>query len=87
MLAEIIEFDRKYYTKRGVNYDEMNLQTLQILPTQNRIPALQKDYELMSDMIFGKKPSWDAIMDFLAQLEEKLHSLEIREENDFMQSI
>ena len=87
LLTGIIAFDRKYYTKRGVNYDGMNLQTLQILPTQNRIPALQKDYELMSDMILGKKPSWDAIMDFLAQLEEKLHSLEIREENDFMQSI
>lgn len=75
LLNEIIAFDRKFYSKPGVDYDAMALHTLKLLPPTYRFDDLAKDYQQMQDMIFGDSPTWDALLAFLANLENELHSL------------
>lgn len=77
LLKSIIEFDRKFYVKKGVNYDEMNLQTLHLFPAENRIGDLRRDYQQMQEMIFGEKPTWDELMNFIRTIETELHGLSI----------
>lgn len=77
LLKSIIEFDRKFYIKKGVNYDEMNLQTLHLFPAENRIDDLRRDYQQMQEMIFGEKPTWNELLDFIHTLENELHDLSI----------
>lgn len=75
LLDDIIGFDRKYYAKRGVDYDDISLKTLSLMPRDNQLSDLKKDYDQMSDMIFGEEPSWDAILQFISELEAELHSI------------
>ena len=74
LLDSIISFDRKFYTKRGVNYDSISTDTLRLYPSEARMEALRKDYEQMGEMIFGTTPSWNELMDFCKKLERQLHS-------------
>ena len=75
LLTGIIAFDRKFYQKRGVDYDAMGLSTLKLLPPPHRADDLAKDYQQMQDMIFGDKPTWNELMQSLAALEKELHAL------------
>ena len=45
LLKSIIEFDRKFYVKKGVNYDEINFQTPRLFPAENKIDDLRRDYQ------------------------------------------
>lgn len=75
LLASIIEFDRKFYPKRGVNYDTMTLATLNLLPAEIRQKDLEKDYMQMGDMIYGDKPDWSQLQTFLSKLEDEIRTL------------
>ena len=74
-MASIIEFDRKFYPKRGVNYDTMTLATLNLLPAEIRQKDLEKDYMQMGDMIYGDKPDWSQLQTFLSKLEDEIRTL------------
>ena len=75
LLTSIIEFDRKFYPKRGVNYDTMTLATLNLLPAEIRQKDLEKDYMQMGDMIYGDKPDWSQLQTFLSKLEDEIRTL------------
>lgn len=75
LLASIIEFDRKFYPKHGVNYDTMTLATLNLLPAEIRQKDLEKDYMQMGDMIYGDKPDWSQLQTFLSKLEDEIRTL------------
>ena len=75
LLGEIIASDRKFYPKRGVDYDAMSLSTLKLLPPPRRTADLAKDYQQMQDMIFGDRPTWNELLEILTSLEGNLHSL------------
>ena len=70
LLASIIEFDRKFYPKHGVNYDTMTLATLNLLPAEIRQKDLEKDYMQMGDMIYGEIPRWEDLINCIGILEE-----------------
>ena len=75
LLNEIIAFDRKFYQKPGVDYDKMDLRTLRLSPPPSRIADLEQDYSQMQEMIFGEKPTWQVLLQFLSTLEKDLHLL------------
>ena len=70
LLTSIIEFDRKFYPKRGVDYDTMTLATLNLLPAGIRQKDLEKDYIQMGDMIYGEIPRWEDLINSIGMLEE-----------------
>lgn len=75
LLNEIIAFDRKFYHKPGVDYDNINLRTLRLSPPPSRIADLEHDYSQMHEMIFGKKPTWAEILQLFTVVENDLHFL------------
>ncbi|MBO4405354.1 MAG: nucleotidyl transferase AbiEii/AbiGii toxin family protein [Alphaproteobacteria bacterium] len=75
LLNDIVAFDRKFYQKPGVDYDKMGLRTLRLSPPPQRAADLERDYSQMQEMIFGEKPTWQVLLQFLAILEKKLYSL------------
>ena len=75
LLNDIVAFDRKFYQKPGVDYDKMGLRTLRLSPPPQRAADLERDYSQMQEMIFGEKPTWQALLQFIAILEKDLQSL------------
>lgn len=47
--------------------------TLAIVPTSEMKPVLQRDFQAMAGMIFGKVPSFDSILAILSRLNEQLN--------------
>ena len=74
LLGEIIAFDRKFYSKRGVDYDAMSLSSLKLLPPPHRAADLAEDYQQMQDMIFGDTPTWNELLTSLATIQNQLHT-------------
>lgn len=75
LLDTIVSFDSKFYPKRGVDYEVMNLKTLCLTPQSSRIKDLQNDYAMMQEMIYGPAPSWKELLDFIACLEEEIRAI------------
>lgn len=68
-LFEAIVVHRKNYIRlRGVNYDQMTMATLQIVPPPAAEARFREDYAIMQEeMIYGEAPDFDMI---LVELEE-----------------
>ena len=75
LLDSIVSFDRKFYPKRGVDYDVMNLKTLYLTPQSGRIKDLQNDYAMMREMIYGQPPTWNELSEFIYTLQEKIRAI------------
>ena len=75
LLVSIIGFDRKFYSKPGVDYDAVTLATLNLLPAEIRQKDLEKDYMQMRDMIYGDVPDWSQLQTFLSKLEGEIRTL------------
>ncbi|HCG50001.1 MAG TPA: hypothetical protein DE060_12455 [Lentisphaeria bacterium] len=72
LLEKIIEFDRQFYPKHGVDYEIMCFRNLSLVPCPRLSRLLASDYEQMDEMIFGERPTWQEIIDYLAGLEKEL---------------
>lgn len=75
LLSEIIDFDRRFYPKRGIDYDSMNLHTISLSPQKRLEESLSDDYDAMKEMIFGKLPSWAEISEYVLSLENEIRQL------------
>ena len=45
------------------------------MPPIYRLDALKSDYDSMKNMMFGDCPDFDVLMDFIADLEQEINSL------------
>lgn len=48
---------------------------MRLVPQDAHIKALSADYAAMQEMLFGEIPQFEAIMDEVRQLEERVNSL------------
>lgn len=55
-------------------YDEAKPGTLHLIPPDFRLRELQRDYDKMQIMVFGKSPTFQEIMDVLVELESTINS-------------
>ena len=75
LLETVASFKQKFYPCSYAKYDKARIDTLKLVPPKHLISALKKDYSAMQEMIFGEKPSFDAILDGLATLEKEINEL------------
>jgi hypothetical protein len=47
---------------------------VELLPNENNRDLLAQDYKSMQGMIFGDRPSWETILDFLRELKDEINS-------------
>jgi hypothetical protein len=73
-LFEAIVAHRRHYIRlRGVNYDEMRIATLQIVPPPAAEAKFREDYAVMlEEMIYGEAPDFDTILAELRELTQLL---------------
>ena len=73
LLERVVKFKDKFYRCPWARYDLAKRGTMKLLPPDYNMAKLRSDYEHMQNMIFGSKPSFDEIMNAMAQLEEEIN--------------
>jgi len=58
-----------FFDDRRANYGEFKRGTIRLIPSDEGVAALRRDYEAMSDMIFGEYPEFDKMFEELRRIE------------------
>lgn len=74
LLERVVAFKDKFYRCPWARYDLAKSGTMRLMPPEYNIPKLCEDYEHMQNMIFGKKPEFDVILNEIASLENRINS-------------
>lgn len=74
LLKQVVDFKRKFYPRAWARYDLAVPGTVELLPPQHSQHPLQTDYAAMKNMIFGNYPSWEMILQRLAELQRSINS-------------
>lgn len=70
-----VAFKQKFYYAKGAHYETATLNSIELLPKEAVISALQEDYQAMKNMIYGNIPGFEDILEFLEKLQEEIHGL------------
>ena len=73
-IEEIIEH-RKYYSRlKRFNYETLKRGSIRIIPSDDILKALEKDYEIMrAEMIFGNPPTFEEIIRAMKNLQDEIN--------------
>ncbi len=75
LLREVLEFKARFYPRGWARYDLAIPGTLKLIPPERILSEIQKDYASMQEMIFGRRPSFDEIVDGLTSLQQEINSV------------
>lgn len=75
LLEQDVKFKLKFYYTKNASYETAQIGTLKLVPNEAMIKALRVDYDHMKDMIYGKKPSFDEIIEEIRRLEKEINEL------------
>jgi hypothetical protein len=75
LLDRVITHKRLFFAAAWASYETARPGTIHLVPREDRLPALRKDYQEMRAMIFGVYPSWDEILGDLRMLEQQINNL------------
>mgnify|MGYP002681887116 CR=1 FL=1 len=75
LLERVIEHKTVFFRSAWAHYATARPGGFRLLPSRDRAPALRRDYERMKVMIFGEPPTWDEIVEGLADLERRINGL------------
>jgi hypothetical protein len=73
LMRNVVEFKKKFYPRAWANYDKAVPGTFKIVPPVHVLVSLKRDYVMMENMIFGKYPPFDEIMEVLRNLEKEIN--------------
>lgn len=79
LLQDVAAFKMKFYPRKWARYDEANFALISLIPPSHSLDALRKDYQEMGKMIYGKRPSFDEILQGLSDLEKEIHEKAVLE--------
>ena len=75
LLADVVLRKDRLYHCAWAKYDECLTGNIHLLPNDNNKQVLEDDYRAMQGMIYGNKPNWNDILEYLAELEKEINSL------------
>ncbi len=73
LLQKVVEHKTKFYYSAWARYDLAVPGTLALVPPEERLSELRRDYDAMSVMIFGRPPPLEDVLDELAKLEDRIN--------------
>jgi hypothetical protein len=76
LLENVVEFKKRFYPRGWAQYDQAKSGSLKLIPPERVLKAMRIDYDAMGEMIFGRHPSYDEIIEGLAVLEAEINALE-----------
>jgi hypothetical protein len=75
LLKDVAAFKQRFYRRGWANYDLAKPGTLKLVPSGHVLTTLERDYAQMRNMIFGRYPGFDEIMETLRALEREINEL------------
>lgn len=76
LLKKVVDFKMKFYPRKWAQYEVAAPGTLKLMPPAYRMEQLRRDYDAMANMMFGDHPDFDALMSYIALLEDEINHLE-----------
>lgn len=76
LLKDVVAFKKRFYPRGWADYDSAKPGSLKLIPPDFILDAMRKDYEAMQEMIFGRRPTFDEMLEGLADLESEIGALE-----------
>lgn len=73
LLAQVVRHKETFYPSGWARYDLAHPGTLRLVPREERLAALERDYRNMGVMIFGEPPAFKSILETLAALEQEIN--------------
>ena len=73
LMRNVVEFKKQFYPRKWANYDKAVPGTFRLVPQEHVMGALKTDYSKMGNMIFGKYPKFEEIMEILRGLEKEIN--------------
>lgn len=73
LLERVVRLKDKFYRCPWARYDIAKRGTMKLLPPEYNVAKLRSDYEHMQNMLFGEKPSFEEIINAMAQLEKEIN--------------
>ena len=70
---QVVSHKETFYPSAWARYDLARPGSFRLVPVENRVAALERDYRNMSVMIFGDAPKFDWIMETLRALEQEIN--------------
>lgn len=74
LLREVVDFKIRFYPRGWARYDLAKPGTLRLIPPEQILTEIRKDYASMQEMIFGQRPSFDEITEGLYRLEQEINA-------------
>ena len=75
LLAQVVRHKETFYSSGWAHYELARPGSLRLVPREERLPALERDYRNMGVMIFGEPPAFNRIMEELAALEHEINRI------------
>jgi hypothetical protein len=73
LLDQVVRHKQTFYPSAWAHYESARPGSLRLLPTAERVVALERDYRNMGVMLFGEPPAFSRIMETLVALEENIN--------------
>ena len=74
LFEEVKAFKSKYYRTSWSNIENSSLESINVVPSNDRLKEIFSDYENMKDMIFDSRPSFEEVISGLHELENILRN-------------
>jgi len=74
-LADVVAFKEKFYRRGWARYDLARPGTFKLIPEAHVLAVVRRDYVDMRNMIFGKYPPFDEVMETLRELEHEINGM------------
>ncbi|MBQ9199599.1 MAG: nucleotidyl transferase AbiEii/AbiGii toxin family protein [Lachnospiraceae bacterium] len=69
-------FKQKFYYSKGAHYESATLSDIKLIPDNTIQVKLKEDYKAMHNMIYGKIPEFEEIIEYLEELQKEIHMLD-----------
>jgi hypothetical protein len=76
LLRSVADFKERFYPSRAARYDLARPGTIRLLPDDERLNELARDYGNMNTMFYGAPPEWQELVDELRRLEQTMNTIE-----------
>lgn len=73
VLLKAADFKAKFYYSQQSHYENIRKGMITLIPKNEVIKTLEKDYDKMQEMLFGNIPSFKKILDALMKLEKEIN--------------
>lgn len=73
LLLKVARHKEVFFPAAWARYAEARPGTLRLMPPAARLPELEQDYRKMQEMIFGKPPAFERLLEVLRQIESDIN--------------